>query len=1148
VAVGLWCREPIENPGTSRGRGHILRDMHVSVLGGAEVSLGGTPVDLGTRKQRALLAALALHRGRPVAVDTLVDLLWADRPPAGVAGTLQAYVAGLRRALEPERPARAPSQVLVTVSPGYALHLPEGALDVSRFEATVSATHQSLAPLAAVAAGPPPAISREDLDRDVADLDEVLALWRGTPFLELEDAPAAVAERVRLEELRLVALEDKATAGLALGNHATVAAELEALVSAYPLRERLWALRVLALARSGRQAEALAVFSQVRRLLADELGIEPGNELRQLQTAVLRQDTSLDYVPLDSVGDAVRPEPARVTGTRPSPRPADTGAAPGAGWPLVGREAELQTLASLLDVADSGIPAFAAIVGEPGMGKSRLAEELAALATTRGALVLVGRCSQDEGAPPLWPWASVLAGLDASLPVEPGTEDESTQFRAWDDICATLLAACRDRTVLVVLDDLHWADVSSLRVLGLLLETARRGRLTVVATWRDKPPPAGALAAVADGLARRHAARLALEGLDPEEVAEVVGAVAAAKPSPDQAASLQVRTDGNPFFLVEYARLVEHGEDLDLLLDEPHPPAAVHDVLKRRVDRLPTETVRLLRTASVMGRDFDLTTLCRATGLDEEEALDCLDAATESGLLVDAGGDRFRFAHALVRDTVHADLSPSRRTRTHRLVAEALEGLPGRESEVARHWFAAGPAHADRAWRAATRAAEQARIVYAYDEAQELLERAVDQLDHDPAASTLDEYDVLMLLATTLQLAAKWVDLRSVVHRMIELADWLGDVERLARAAVLPSTGALWQASAHGAVDEPTVAALRRALDALPPQDGELRCRALLSLASETYYGSTPREREALADEGLAMARRLDDPALRLLACQLAFVSTWRAGTAEARLILAEESMVLARRIGDEDALTTALTVRAVVAGELGDIETMEALAQQARDRAQQRRQLYPLIVLDTLMVPWHAMRGQWDEAQRLVESVTATSGRMALTQAEDAIAGALLSVGMWQGLYPELLDTLLVLQEQSNLLLTPVVAAFLVRLGRVEDARQYLADHPADLMVDDWFSLLPWSLTAEVALALGDPELGRTSYSLLAPYAGRVTAAGSGVSMGPVDGFLALAAAATGELGLAARHADDALRLCQAWRIPLAAQWLHDQRDRFGF
>jgi DNA-binding SARP family transcriptional activator/predicted ATPase len=1119
--------------------------MRVSVLGGAEVSLGGTPVDLGTRKQRALLAALALHRGRPVAVDTLVDLLWADRPPAGVAGTLQAYVAGLRRALEPERPARAPSQVLVTVSPGYALHLPDGALDVSRFEAAVSSAHQVVSPLASVTAGAPASVSLEDLAETVTELHEVLGLWRGAPFLELDDAPAAVAERVRLEELRLVALEDKATAGLAMGNHATVAAELEALTSAYPLRERLWALRTVALARSGRQAEALDVLSRVRRLLADELGIEPGTELRELQTAVLRQDPSLDFVPLDThratAGGAQTGRP--VTGLPPAHAEAD-----GARWPLVGRETELRALANLLDTAETGVPAFAAIVGEPGMGKSRLTEEVAALASARGAQVLVGRCSQDEGAPPLWPWTSVLSGLGASLPVEPGTEDESTRFRAWDDICATLAAAAQERTVLVVLDDLHWADVSSLRVLGLLLETVRRGRLGLVATWRDRPQPTGALAAVAEGLARRHATRLSLEGLAPEEVAAVVQAVAATTPSPAQAAALQARTEGNPFFLVEYARLVEHGDHLGALLDEPHPPAAVHDVLRRRVERLSEQTVRVLRTASVMGRDFDLATLCRATGVDEEVALDSLEEATEAGLVLDAGGDRFHFAHALVRDTVHADLPPSRRARTHRQVAEALEGLPGRETELARHWFAAGPGHADRAWRAATTAAEQARVVYAYDEAQELLERAVDLLDHDPAASTADEFDVLMLLATTLQLAAKWVDLRGVVHRMIELADWLGDVDRLARAAVLPSNGALWQASEHGSVDQPTVSALRRALAELPPQDSELRCRALLGLASETYYGSTPREREALAEQGLAMARRLGDPELRLTACQVAFVSTWRAATADARLVLADEAIALARRLGDEDALTNAMTVRAVVAAETGDIDTMEALARQAMDRAERRRQLYPLIVLETMLVPWHAMRGEWEEAQRLVASLTATSERMALTQTADALAGAFVSIGMWQDRYSDLVDTVLALEQESDLLLTPVVAAFLVRLNRLGEARQYLAEHPADLLVDDWFSLLPWSLSAEVALALGDAELGRTSYTLLAPYAGRVTAAGSGVAMGPVDSFLALAAAATGEGDLSARHAEDALELCEAWRIPLAAQWLRDQRDRYGF
>lgn len=1104
------------------------------MLGPAEVWRGDDRVDLGTRKQRALLAALALHRGRPVSVDTLVDLLWAGRPPGGVSGTLQSYVAGLRRALEPDRAARAPSSMLVTVAPGYALSLPDTALDVTRFEAAVSSAHRVLAPMAGVPAGGAPPVatpSAADLAHSVATLDEALALWRGSPFLELEDAPAAVAERVRLEELRLVALEDKAAAGIALGHHAPAAADLEALTSAYPLRERLWALRAVALTRSGRQADALAVLAQVRRLLAEELGIEPGGELQRLQTAVLRQDPDLDFVPPED----------RSTVPRVS-------RSPGPPWPLVGRRGELEALTGTLDEATAGIPQFAAVVGEPGMGKSRLTEELATVATALGVRVLLGRCSQDEGAPPLWPWASVLAGLGRSLPVESGTQDESTRFRAWDDICTELLEASREQALLVVLDDLHWADVSSLRVLGLLLETAREGRLTVVVTWRDKPPPTGALAAVADGLARRHAVRLQLTGLDPDQVAEMVHTVAAAEASAEQAAALRARTDGNPFFLVEYARLVEHGGDLAELLAEPDPPAAVQDVLARRVERLPGEAARLLRTASVIGRDFDLGTLSRASGTAEDDALDVLEAAVTAGLVLDVGADRFRFAHALVRDTVYTALSRSRRSRAHRLVAEALESLPGRETEVARHWLAAGATYADRAWRAAVRAADEACLVYAYDEAQELLEQAVGLLDEDPSATTVDEYDVLMSLATTLRLAGKWVDLRRVVHRMIELADWMGDVELLARAATLPSSGALWQAAYHGERDEPTVDALRRTLAELPDGDSVLRCRALLGLATETYYGAGVDEREALAAEGLAMARRVGDPSLRLEACQIAFVSTWRAATAEHRLALAEEAVRLARELDDPSALTAALTVRAVVAGELGDIDTMEAVSAEARRRAEQHRQLYPLVVLDSLEVPWHAMRGEWDRAQRLTEHLAATGERMALAQLADAVGGAELSIGMWQRRHEDLIPLVTEAEDHNSLAITPAVLALLVRAGRTEEARAHRAARTFDLTADNWFSMLPWGMAAEAALGLRDTALARTSYALLAPYAGRPCMAGSGMAFGPVDAFLAMAAAAVGELDLAARHADAALELCRAWRIPLAEQWLRDQRDQYRF
>jgi DNA-binding SARP family transcriptional activator len=1125
--------------------------MRVGVLGAAEARLAGTPVDLGTRKQRALLAALALHRGRPVSPDTLVSLLWAGPPPAQVTGTLQGYVAGLRRALEPGRAARAPSTVLVTEGAGYALHLPAEGLDAARFDTVVGAAHQRLGATALVPVGGGPAPPAEDLELLVADLDEVLSLWRGTPYAELEDAPAASAERFRLEELRLVALEDRAVAALALGRHATVAAELEALTSSHPLRERLWGLRAVALTRSGRQADALAVLRQVRTLLADELGLEPGAELRDLQAAVLRQDPALGWTAPAAPGPAAPPGLATVPAQPPARLP-DRAVAP---WPLVGRGDELAALVDLLTSAQAGVPAFAALVGEPGIGKSRLLAELAAVARARGARVLFGRCSQDEGAPPLWPWAAVLDGLGLSLPTEAHPDagpdpagDEASRFRSWDDIVRALRHASRDETLLVLLDDLHWADVSSLRVLGLLLESLHDGRLLLVATWRDKPQPTGALGAVAEQLSRRHGLRLNLVGLDTGEVSEILASVAHLRPSEVQADALRARTDGNPFFLLEYARLVEADGDLAALLAEENPPGGVADVVTRRLERLPADVRSVLVTAAVVGRHFDLATVAAASGSDEDRVLDALEVAAAAGLVREDGVSRFRFAHALVRDTVYAGTSPTRRARWHARVAEALAGLPGREGEVARHWHGAGPGHEARAWRADRAAAREALRLYAFEDAIDFLSAALVALAEDPAATAQDEYDVLVDLATADKATGDWINLREVAHRALAVAERLGDADALTRVALMTSTDALWQSAHHGEVDEVMVAALRRSLDRLPGADSELRCRTMLSLAGELYYGVAAQERDALAEEAVAMARRIGDPALLMTACQNAFVSTWRPATLTRRAELAEEALAIAERLGDERALTYALTVRAVSASELGDVDRMESLAAAARARAEEQRNLYALVVLDSLQIPWLAMRGEHKRADEMLAHLEATGSRMGLAQQGDAVAGAFFATRMWRGEYALILSVLQDVIDENVLPVDAAVLSLLIRLGRLDEARAFRADHEIDLGGDTWFSLLPWALGAEAALALGDRGLAATTYELLAPHAGHMACAGSGTALGPVDAFLAMAAAAAGEADLAARHADAALALCRDWRIPLAADWLVDQRDRYSF
>ncbi len=1102
--------------------------MEIGVLGPAEARRGGVPVDLGARKQRALLCALALHRGRSVPVDTLVDLLWSDRPPAGAVGTLQGYVAALRRVLEPTRERRAAATVVVTLGDGYALSLPDGSLDLDRFETAVGACHQQVADP-----------DRGDLELAASEADAALALWRGTPFAELDDAPSVVAERVRLEELRLLALEDRAAARLGLGQHAHVAAELDALTAQYPLRERLWALRAMALARSGRQADALEVLRTVRDVLTDELGIEPGPELQALQTAVLRQDPSLSSA-------TVR----RTPGARPPAAPVQTSPGPSSvSWPMVGRASELDELLDLLDQAEGGTATLASVVGEPGIGKSRLCDELATLARDRGAVVAVGRCSQDEGAPPLWPWRSVLATLGEELPTGSGDEDEGTRFRAWDTIVRSVQTAAQPQTVVVILDDLHWSDVSTLRVLGLLLETVTPARLMVVCTWRDDPPPRPALAAVAEGLARKHALRLKLTGLPDDDVAAVVEAVAEQQPSESEAAALRERTDGTPFFLVEFARLAQGRGDLTRLLAEPDPPAAVNDVLARRLAQLPTDSTKVLQMAAVVGREFDLATLVAALDRDEDDVIDLLDPPLAAGLLREDGPDAFRFAHALTRDAAYGSLSATRRGRAHARVAGVLEESGGRESECARHWLAAGPSHAARAWRAAVDAARAARALHAHDEAAELLEAARGVLADDHEATARDRYEVLMDLAEAYRWTGHWSELVGTAVDAVAVAeDELGDLTLAARAAVSTTIGALWQSAQYGEVHHEVVAALRRSLDRLPDEDDPLRCRVMLGLANELYYASGHEEREALAEEALAMARRLDDPRLQLEMYQLAYNALWARHTTERRLEYSASAIDIARRLGDERALVVAQVQRCVACNESGRVDEMWSLQTEVHERAERLRLPYALLVLDNLAIAWKAMAGEFDECERLLGELHRLAAQLSLPQSEDALAGALLVVLAWRKQEESILPWLRELALEGPMPSSVNYLQFLLRAGHRDAAVEWAARHPPVIETDNWFSMFFWGSAVEVAVGIDDADLGARAYGELAPYSGWVCSAGSGVAIGPVHAFLALAAAATGEQELATTHADAALEQCAAWKIPLAAEWFRGQRDRYGF
>ena len=346
--------------------------MDFHILGPIWATDGAGPVELGGAKQRALLGMLLLHANEVVSSDSLIDELWSGERREEAARALQVAVSRLRTALRPGRAAGGDGGFVLTRSPGYELRVDPERLDLTRFQVLVAAD-----------GGP---LEEGDPRAARAKLTDALSLWHGRPLADLAYESFCQNEIARLEEMHLTALEDRIEADLALGHHSELVGELQTLVSEQPLRERLRLQLMLALYRSGRQAEALEAYGETRRLLVEQLGIEPGRDLQELQKAILSQDPALE---LDQQEERV---PARVP----------------ASDRLVGREREMDELLSLLDRTRSGHGALALIGGEPGVGKTRLAEAFTEKARERGSLVLVGRCWEAGGAPPYWPWVQAL--------------------------------------------------------------------------------------------------------------------------------------------------------------------------------------------------------------------------------------------------------------------------------------------------------------------------------------------------------------------------------------------------------------------------------------------------------------------------------------------------------------------------------------------------------------------------------------------------------------------------------------------------------------------------------------------------------------------------------------------------------------------
>jgi predicted ATPase/DNA-binding SARP family transcriptional activator/class 3 adenylate cyclase len=1106
--------------------------MEFRILGPLEVCADGGPkLDLAG-KQKALLAVLLLHANEAVSTDRLIDALWGAEPPDTAGKALQVYVSRLRKLLEPEG-----RSLLVTRPPGYALDLGEHELDLRRFEQLRGEAEAAL--------------NRDPANAELK-LRKALALWRGPPLADFAFEPFAQSEISRLEELHLAALEEWFDAVLALGRHAEVVGELEALVAKHPLRERLRAQLMLALYRSRRQAEALDAYQAARRALVDELGIEPSPELQELEGQILRQDPSLEVA-----------APAPPVEEKPAPGRRAAGT-------FVGREPELELLESGLEDALGGRGRLFLLVGEPGIGKSRLADEFASRAKQRGAEVLWGRCWEAGGASAYWPWVqslrsyvrtrdseglrSLVGGrapelaqllpeledLYVDLPAPRTLDPDSARFRLFDSVTGFVRNAAREQTLVLVLDDLHAADEPSLLLLRFLAGELAEMPIIVVGTYREEDAVEDEpVSASLSELRRLQSQQLRLGGLSPADVASFVELSTTVAPSEHLVNALYTETEGNPLFVGEVVRLLASEgrltETPEVGWRLPIPPG-VHEAIARRLRRLSKDCRRLLTLASVLGREFGLEALEKASGLSEEELLELLDEAFAARVLAEAPGGlgRMRFSHARLRDALYDDLSTARRAQLHFRIAQALEELyaPDPEpylAELAHHYFLAGPGgDVDKAVGYTRRAGESAVALLAYEEAVRQFGLALRAVERRDTKDDREKCELYLAHGDALAKAGSTAEAKESFLAAAELARHAGLAEHLADAALGYGGRVVWT-RAWG--DEHLVPLLEEALTRLPESDSKLRVQVLARLAGGPLRDTlAPAPRMAMADEAVEMARRLGDPATLAYAIEGRCETYWGPDALQERLALAEELIQVGESSGDAERAYAGHDCRFFALLEGGDLVAAWREHEAASRLAHELRMPARLWITATRNANLALFEGRFAEAEGAVQEALELGRLVQSANAELAFDLQLYALRREQGRLEELVETVerAVDDYPGYPVLRFVLVDILVELGRKHDARaSFDACAADDFRVDpddQWlFSL---SLLPEACRELGDVTRASELYGRLRPYGRHNAVATPELCRGSVSRGLGILAGVMSKPRQAVEHFENALAM----------------------
>lgn len=819
----------------------LLGPLEVARTPGPES--GTDLVDLGPRKQRAVLAVLLLNRGRVVSTDRIIDALWSREAPASAVSSLQAYISNLRRVLRTESGATSP---IVRQPPGYVLDITRDEVDLTVFldDAETARRHAD--------AG--------EWERALEVTDRALATVRGSLLEDLRDEPWVQVASVGFEEVRTECRETLITTLLALGRLAPALVEATRLYGEFPLRDRTCWLRMLALHRAGRSPEALDQFTVHVGRLDAELGLRPGAELIDLQGAILRHEPGLAAWPRTPgwTGAHEVPAPAPV----PTPDPDAQGET---GRAFVGRAAESDVIDGMLDEVRAGSARWLVLTGPAGIGKSRLAEECDARTVAAGGMTVWARCLEDDGAPAWWPIRRMLRELgvdaDAALIPPTGVEPDEARFAVYERVLRAIETCAVERGPLtVVIDDVQWADPTSLRCLRYLTGALHRERAWFVLTLRDSEVRSGVAKFVDTVLHREGSRHIVVPALAEAEVAALARHVCGEELAPTEARLLAERTGGNPLFVSEYARLPRD----ERLAGEI--PMAVRAVLGRRLTAVEPAVLQLLRVAAVIGDTIEIDILSAATKLDLDVLADHLDDAADEHIIVtDPSVRGYAFAHGLLRDEVLAEIPELRRQRIHAQVADALAGSadPDRSTRRAQHLTAALSVSDPRVvLDACTDAAREATERWNSETAAQWWEAAVHAFDLLPSADQPPgaRDDLLVARVEALARAGRGQTVLDVVDAGLLAAVRDGRTTTAGRlaAALMRSAGA-WPWMSYGKNPGPVLERLF-GLEPFVADDSAAHVRVLATLAVGSCYHPDSAVPDELSNRALGIARATGDP------------------------------------------------------------------------------------------------------------------------------------------------------------------------------------------------------------------------------------------------------------------------------------------------